>query len=454
MIVPCSRIVCYIYFLVIVSAKCVEGGGLSTHFHTISVLHHVILSFSKKALFLAEILYPNRYATTNNMLSKTLVPTCSAAAGSAVFFNGHMMPFSVFSDYVNESAQLHHKTQQPASSSSSSSEDIIYEVVRWRNKRPCWSDQHAMRMLAALVKFRHFVPKESVATADTVAAAAAGEWKEYFSRVLYTVAERNNLTEQNIKVVAWRDDDVFKRRFGDDGIPQFKFASSCGDGARFNLLAFPIKSFYPPEQWYKSATADVAVMAAARHDPHSKIPHPDIRSKAEQLQLDHGVFECILMRPTDGVLTEGSRSNFVLIQRAQSEAQQDGDDVENAESKKKKEEEEEESAFNKFKIVQALDEDVLLGITRETVNHICAKHNIKMEKRNISQRDIESDQTVAMALTGTSLGVLPVRNVVTFDENGAKRVRRLSGEGGAGANPLLAELQRLYVAYRDGEMKF
>jgi branched-subunit amino acid aminotransferase/4-amino-4-deoxychorismate lyase len=380
------------------------------------------------------------------MISHKVAPLLADAVGVCAVLNGRVVPTDALRRACAAASAAAAVDECGAPRAPQPATDTIYEVLRWRHGRACWLDAHARRMAATMAQFRYFAGGP----------AAEERWRALFGATVAAVAQRNGASEQNVKIVVWRQTPLAEAGLDASALvgesdeeaaaaaattalfPALQLdATSDAIAADFNMAVFMLTSFYPPAAWYATG-AVVGAMTAARPDPHSKVPMPEMRGRAARLQKEHGVFEVLLRRPSDGALTEGSRSNFLLIMsRADAGAESAAEATPSSSSATP-------AALRGIAVVESLDEDVLLGVTRTAVERVCAAHGVPVVKRVIRDADVRA--ALGMALTGTSLGVLPVREVVNFADGDAPRERVTF----ASAVPeALGLLQQLYVAARD-----
>lgn len=127
---------------------------------------------------------------------------------------------------------------------------------------------------------------------------------------------------------------------------------------------------------------DVAIFDYERDNPNAKIFYKDFKAEVAKFIIQTGVFEALL-RTDDGELLEGSRTNLYFIK---------GD-----------------------KIITAPDDRVLLGITRRRLEKICELKDIEIEKRVV--RDIDLPEVDGAFITGTTVGIVPIRAIESIELN-------------------------------------
>lgn len=141
------------------------------------------------------------------------------------------------------------------------------------------------------------------------------------------------------------------------------------------FLAFFINMINVEPESYQTGV-DIITINITRNQPQAKIINYELRQFVKQEVIKNKAFEALLINNKNNI-TEGSKSNFFVI---------------------------------KDKIVYTPpSHDVLEGITRKHVFEICKKNNIKIVEKCISFNDINNYD--CCFITGTSLGVLPVRKI-------------------------------------------
>lgn len=141
------------------------------------------------------------------------------------------------------------------------------------------------------------------------------------------------------------------------------------------LLIYFIPSRYPTADEISTGVR-LETLNAERHNPTVKFENKAIRAIANEILETHRCYEVLLV-DHDGFITEGSRSNVFFI--------------------KDKE------------LVTAPDSKVLGGITRQKVIEICNTLQININFRCLGANEIK--QTTGCFITGTSPGVLPVKQI-------------------------------------------
>ncbi|OFX21785.1 MAG: hypothetical protein A2041_14015 [Bacteroidetes bacterium GWA2_31_9b] len=158
-----------------------------------------------------------------------------------------------------------------------------------------------------------------------------------------------------------------------------------------DLLIYFTSHYFPTLSEYRNGV-QTGICKAVRTNPNAKIHNTLTRQKANHIIAEKKLFEVILV-DNEGYITEGSRSNVFYIL---------------GES-----------------IITPPMNDVLSGITRKNIQHICIQNKIPFIEKKIHFNDVT--QFDAMFLSGTSLKVLPVRSFdeIKFEVNNNMLIRLL-----------------------------
>lgn len=159
---------------------------------------------------------------------------------------------------------------------------------------------------------------------------------------------------------------------------------------------YQIPHSYPTEENYQNGITTVTCHAV-RETPEIKYINGELRTLTNQLMKDRNAYE-ILLTDNENYITEGSRSNVFFIR-------------ENT-------------------LYTASTAYVLPGTSRKRVFDICKQHQIPLEEKRVSCRQL--NQYDAAFITGTSPLILPIRMIDSTPFN----VR----------NPLLRKLMEYYFA--------
>lgn len=212
----------------------------------------------------------------------------------------------------------------------------IYEVVRVINKVPLFLEDHLDRM------------RKSANIVD------------------YHIERKDKEIEEDIRELINRN-----------GIENLNVKLLCTDieGMGQVFLAYFIKSFYPPKEFYKEGIHTI-LFHYERENPNAKIQMASFREEVARELEKNNAFEALLVNK-DGYIPEGSRSNMFFVK---------GD-----------------------RIYTAPKGDVLLGITRKYILQVCEELNIKIIEENIHMGDLKKLDGAFMS--GTSVNVLPISSV-------------------------------------------
>ena len=225
------------------------------------------------------------------------------------------------------------------------SEDIftkglsIYEVIRIFKGHPIFLKDNIIRLNNSLKESNIPINAESL----------------YLPDKLQRYIELAHITEGNLKYV-------------------LHFQSETPDE-----YIFRIPHAYPTEKDYRQGVPTMTY-EAMRENPGVKYINLNLRTLADRLIEEHGVYE-ILLVDREGFITEGSRSNVFFIQ-------------------------------NDTLYTSPL-EYVLPGTSRKRVFDICKQENIRIVEKRVGCNNL-NDYDVAF-LTGTSPLILPIARVNEVD---------------------------------------
>src|SRR5690606_23042999 len=114
------------------------------------------------------------------------------------------------------------------------------------------------------------------------------------------------------------------------------------------LFVYFIKSFYPPEEYYKEGIHTI-LFNYERENPNAKVQRSSFKEQINEELEKNKAFEALLVN-SNGYVTEGSRSNIFFVK--------------------------------KNKIYTAPEGAVLLGITRKYILQVCKELNIEVVEEN------------------------------------------------------------------------
>ncbi len=147
--------------------------------------------------------------------------------------------------------------------------------------------------------------------------------------------------------------------------------------SKLMYTSYYIPHSYPDEACYQYGV-DLLTFRIERDNPQVKQIKINnyIKKNIQNLLLHEPAYEVLLVN-YNGLVTEGSRSNFFLIKNDT--------------------------------VYSASEKCILPGITRKYVLEIIKNHDIKLKETNIKLQDLENFE--AAFITGTSPKVLPVRKI-------------------------------------------
>lgn len=169
----------------------------------------------------------------------------------------------------------------------------------------------------------------------------------------YKLISANNLEESFIKLILFED----------------------------NYLIYEFWDRFPTSEDLKNGINTV-IFDFERQNPNAKILYTNFKAEVNKHLIQTEAFEAIL-RTEDGELLEGSRTNLYFTK---------GD-----------------------KVITAPDDRVLKGITRTRIEKIFKKENIEVENKII--RDIDLLDIDGAFITGTTVGVVPIKSIESIELN-------------------------------------
>jgi len=347
------------------------------------------------------------------------------AVGEFVLFNRQRFPAKMFASAC--SAALDYRAT--AVRHPSYDHELFYEVLRVKHGIPLFGSEHiarletSLRLCESTKRFHAESEKipvlpverspwccdpllfERAKIADSYCCGTQGveELMRDVSRSLLEIATAHEDLEQNVKIFVFmvpRDHTQPSIGELDDAPPSTSMIRSAATGGVklcFSYCLYFVNAHYPPPELYAEGVTLRLLRDAQRELPNAKIVQATLRERAVEEQKRTGCFEVLLCHK-DGLVPEGSRSNFLLI------------------------------AANGH-VEMSCDEDVLLGITRKAVEECCAAAGIPVTKRKLYVDDVMN--ATAIAMTGTSVGVLPVARVNDREFHSA-------------SHPLLRKIRELY----------
>lgn len=215
----------------------------------------------------------------------------------------------------------------------------IYEVLRVKEKIPLFIEEHIDRFFfsSKITGIKNLPSRELI--------------KEIFNMLI-----KNNpdIKEGNIKLLL--------------NFPK-------NNRLKPDLYCYYIPHYYPSEDEYASGVTAVLLKSERRH-VHSKVVDKKFRSVITQKINNENAYEVLLVN-REGFITEGSKSNFFMIQED--------------------------------RIVTPPEKDVLRGITRKYILRICKEYGLNLEEGKIHHKEINKYESCF--ITGTSPGVLAIKNI-------------------------------------------
>ena len=158
-------------------------------------------------------------------------------------------------------------------------------------------------------------------------------------------------------------------------------AEQFTSGENFLTRVYFIPHYYPTVEEYSDGVI-VGVLHAERKNPEAKVVQSVLREKANKLIQSENLYEVLLVN-VDGIITEGSRSNFVYIQNNE--------------------------------VITSIESRVLKGITLLKIKEICQKYGILFVQKDFKLDDVKCAD--AAFITGTSPKILPIRRLDSFSLN-------------------------------------
>ncbi len=142
-----------------------------------------------------------------------------------------------------------------------------------------------------------------------------------------------------------------------------------------DIYLYFIKSFYPPKSMYEEGI-DTMLYKTERENPNAKTFNGQLRQTINVQLKERNAFEALLVDHNDQI-TEGSRSNVFFVKDKSLYT----------------------SPANK----------VLLGVTRTKIMELSRLNNIDIIEKEIALSDLSKYD--GAFITGTSTGVLPIKNI-------------------------------------------
>ena len=160
------------------------------------------------------------------------------------------------------------------------------------------------------------------------------------------------------------------------------------------LISFYLNPIKPTENDYKNGI-EIQTFKAERQNPNAKVINYNLRTSVNKLIRENNIFEVLLYNEKE-IISECSKSNIFFVK-------------------------------NNI-LYTSLSENVLPGITRSYIYKICKELSTEITEKKITVSELQNFESAF--ITGTSIGVLPVKQIdtVNFDA----------------ANILISELSKKY----------
>ncbi|RNC42948.1 protein G6, partial [Trypanosoma cruzi] len=252
---------------------------------------------------------------------------------------------------------------------------LVYGMMRVRNQGVMFERDHIQRLYENCVLAATSKPLTDEATLPFPVEGVTQSIREYI------LSEHKESGDINLKFVTW--------------LPPFSNSLTTAEAwqkflSDFSYVVYFVKSFFPPKEWYTEGIRISLLYNARRHTPNAKIIQAPLRSRAKSLQDSSGAFEVFFVWDKEAhfLVPEGSRSNYLLVT-------EDGH------------------------LCCSLQKDILRGITLHTVKRVASTTGLAdIEQRPIYVGDLCLAKAIAML--GTSPGVLPVREIQFYYDEESK----------------------------------
>eukprot|EP00796_Vickermania_ingenoplastis_P007270 gene7271-5116_t len=253
---------------------------------------------------------------------------------------------------------------EPEATEASAGYRLVYDVMRTDSGKILFKQQHLDRIGTSF----------HLASSKMLDAAALGHIASGLETYMADpeVQREKTARECNLKWVAWVRPEAA--------------------GVDTAFAVFYIRSFFPPEEWYRSGARVGVLYEAERNDPSAKIIQTSLRSRAVSLQRELDAYEVLLMSPADRdyIIPEGSKSNYLLL-----------------------------THDNKFLCSE--QNDILMGVTLlGAVQAIEAAGIGPVTHQKLGLRDLLESKSIV--ILGSSPGTLPVREIVLYRDEEGKRL--------------------------------
>ena len=150
--------------------------------------------------------------------------------------------------------------------------DLIYEVVRIVDGYPLFWKEHLDRMINSLELINQ--PGEAIV--------------KRIEKAIRTYIETSDIANNNVKIIVGN------------------FTADA-----FDYIVYYIPSYYPDASFYDMG-AQVVTLSHVRKNPNAKVVNHYLTDLVASIRKETGAYEVALVN-SDGVITEGSRSNLFFL---------------------------------------------------------------------------------------------------------------------------------------------
>ena len=222
-----------------------------------------------------------------------------------------------------------------------------------------------------VVDFKNFSYHKNTITAYEVVKIIDGIplfFKEHYERLHKSVQDTNIADISNIEKFNEAIDKLVK-------ISNIKNGNIEITISTFESVIRFIPHSYPTSKNYEQGIA-TNFFYAQRLNPNRKIKNLTLKKRVTKFIEQKKVYEALLVN-SNGIITEGSRSNFFIIKNN--------------------------------KIITPPKNQILNGVTRNKIIELCIKNNIEIIETTVLKQHLNSIE--AAFLTGTSPGILPIARI-------------------------------------------
>lgn len=155
------------------------------------------------------------------------------------------------------------------------------------------------------------------------------------------------------------------------------------------LISFFLNPINPSQSDYNNGV-NINLFQAERSNPNAKIINYQLRTSVNKLIRENKIFE-VLFFNTENIISECSKSNIFFIK--------------------------DNTVYTSFL------KNILPGVTRKYIYKICNDLSVTIKECEINVSDLQSFDSVF--ITGTSLGVLPVKMIENYKYNVSDKIINL-----------------------------